>query len=205
MCPYWLEIAYDHLVKTEDIHNQLMSAKKANDETLMGDLLGQEFVSGMQTIMAGCIAFDSYYASIKDFSGVPESLRKKWKEKGTARYKQIAETLRRTFVIHKDTFKNLLKFLNQSFKLRDMAVHPKYGTDKPVLYPEVNIISDWRYSAFRYANAKAVVGSSLNIIYQTASQKKDDKKKELKGYCENLLIKLAPTLFKWEERYGKLF
>lgn len=205
MCPYWVEIAYEHLGKTEDIHNQLISAKNVNNEPLMGDLLQKEFISGMQSIMAGCIAIDSYYASIKDFAGIPESLKQTWREKGTARYKQIAETLKRTFIIPQDTFQKIREFLKQSFGLRDMAVHPKYGTDQPVLYPEINKISDWRYSAFRYANAKAVVGYSLSIIYQTASQKQDDKKQELKMYCENIVKKLDLTLSKWVEKYGKLF
>lgn len=205
MCPYWIEIAYEHLVRTEDIHNQLIAARNANNEQLMGDLLQMEFISGMQSIMAGCIAIDSYYASIKDFSEIPESLKKTWKENGTARYKQIAETLKRTFIFPQETFQKIREFLKQSFGLRDMAVHPKHGTDLPVLYPEINKISDWKYSSFRYANAKAVVGHSLMIIYQTASQKRNDKKQELILYCENLVKKLEPTLSKWVEKYGKLF
>ncbi len=205
MCPYWVEISYEHLGKTEDIHNQLISAKNSNNESLMGDLLQKEFTSGMQSIMAGCIAIDSYYASIKDFAGIPESLKQTWKKNGTARYIQIAETLKRTFIIPQDTFRKIRELLKQSFRLRDMAVHPKYGTDLPVVYPEINKISDWRYSAFRYANAKAVVGHSLSIIYQTASQKQDDKKQEKKIYCENLAKKLDPILSKWVEKYGKLF
>lgn len=205
MCPYWIEIAFALLKKTEDIHNQLISAKNDNNESLMGDLLQNEFTSGMQAIMAGCIAIDSYYASIKDFAVIPEDLAKTWKEKRTARYKQIAEILKRTFVIPQDMFLKIRKILKQSFDLRDMAVHPKYGTDQPVLYPEINKISDWRYSTFRYANAKAVVGHSLSIIYQTARQKQDKNKQVLKIYCENLVKELDPTLSKWVEKYGKLF
>ena len=32
MCPYWLEIAYEHLLKTESAHNELMSAKDEKDD-----------------------------------------------------------------------------------------------------------------------------------------------------------------------------
>jgi hypothetical protein len=205
MCHYWVEIAYDHLEKTEDIHNQLISAKQVNNEPLMGDLLQKEFVSGMQAIMAGCIAIDSYYASIKDFAGIPESLKQIWREKRTARYKQIAETLKRTFVIPPDTFQIIREILKQSFGLRDMAVHPKYVTDQPVLYPEINKITDWRYQAFCYANAKTLIGHSLSLIYQTARQKQADKKKALTIYCESIVKKLDPTLSKWMGKYGKLF
>lgn len=204
MCPYWLEIAYEHLRITEDIHNKLISATNNADEQLMGDLLQKEFISGMQSIMAGCIAIDSYYASIKDLSEIPKSIMQNWRKNGTARYKQIAETLKNTFNITNDTFDKIREFLKQSFDLRDRAVHPKYGTDLPVLYPEINKITDWRYSAYRYANAKAVVEMSLSIIYRTASIKHNDKKKELKIYCENLVQKLDPIRSKWLEKYGEL-
>jgi uncharacterized protein YutE (UPF0331/DUF86 family) len=132
-------------------------------------------------------------------------LAKTWKEKRTARYKQIAETLKRTFVIPQDIFLQIRDILKQSFDLRDMAVHPKYGTNQPVLYPEINKFTDWRYSTFRYANAKAIVGHALSIIYQTARQKQDTNKEELKSYCENLVKQLDPTLSKWEGNFGKLF
>lgn len=206
MSPYWIEVAYSHLRKTEDIHEQLIIAKDENNESLMGDLLQKEFISGMQAIMAGCIAIDSYYASIKDFAEIPEDLIKKWRQnRPTARYKQIAETLKRAFTIPQDLFLKIRKILEQSFKLRDMAVHPKNGNDLPVLCPEINKISDWRYSAFRYANAKAIVGHSLSVIYQTARQKHDSTNQSMKIYCEKLVLKLDPTLSKWVERYGKLF
>jgi hypothetical protein len=72
MVPYWVEIAYAHLRQTEDVHKQLMSAINDNNESFIGDLLQNEFTSGMQAIMAGCIAIDSYYASIKGFAKIPE-------------------------------------------------------------------------------------------------------------------------------------
>ncbi len=205
MCPYWIEIAYTQLRKTEDIHKQLILAKNDNNESLMGELLQKEFTSGMQAIMAGCIAIDSYYASIKDFAEIPADEVRKWRKNRTARYKQIADTLKRMFSIPPDVFLSIRKFLKQSFGLRDMAVHPKNSTELTVLYPEISKNTDWRYSAFRYANAKAVVGYSLSIIYQTARQEKGNKKHLSKTYCKNLVKSLEPTLSKWVEEYGELF
>jgi hypothetical protein len=89
--------------------------------------------------------------------------------------------------------------------LEGMAVHPKHGTDVPVLYPEINKITDWRYSAFRYANAKGVAGYSLSFILQTAQQKKDNKDKKLISYCDNLVKKIDPIYSKWINSYGELF
>lgn len=205
MSPYWLEIAYDNLIETEQTHEKLEAAVKEKKDPLVGELLQKEFVIGMQVVMAGCIAIDSYYASIKKFANIPEEVLSKWRTKPVARYAQIAETLKRVFFMPQDTFQQVRELLKQSFKLRDMAVHPKHGTDVPVLYPEINKITDWRYSAFRYANAKTVVGHSLSLILQTAQQKKDNKKQELITYCDNLVTKIDPTYSKWTKRYGELF
>lgn len=68
----------------------------------------------------------------------------------SARYKQIAETLKRAFPISEEMFLQVRQTLKELFFLRDKAVHPQSGTDIPVPYPEINRISDWRYSAFRY-------------------------------------------------------
>ena len=87
MCPYWLEIAYAHLEKTEEIHLKLIAANSGEDPNLIGKLLQEEFMSGMQTIMGACIAIDAYYASIKKFANIPNTLSQVWRKKGTARYK----------------------------------------------------------------------------------------------------------------------
>lgn len=205
MCPYWLEIAYDNLIETEKTHKKLEAALNEKNDSLIGELLQKEFVIGMQVVMAGCIAIDSYYASIKKFANIPEELLNKWRTKRTARYTQISETLKRVFFIPQDTFQQIRELLKQSFKLRDMAVHPKHGTDVPALYPEINKITDWRYSAFRFANAKGVAGHSLSLILQTAQQKKDNKNQELIAYCDNLVKKIDPIYSKWTNKYGELF
>jgi hypothetical protein len=205
MCPYWLDIAYDNLVAAEKIHNNLEAAVNDKNDSLVGELLQKEFLMGMQVVMDSCIAIDSYYASIKQFANIPEEILTKWKTNKIARSSQIAETLKRVFFIPQDVFQQIIVVLKQSFKLRDMAVHPKHGTDVPVLYPEIKKITDWRYSAFRYANAKNVAGFSLSFILQTAQQKKDNKDKKLISYCDNLVNKIDPIYSKWINSYGELF
>ena len=209
MCPYWLEIAYAHLEKTEEIHLKLIAANSGDDPNLIGELLQEEFMSGMQTIMGACIAIDAYYASIKKFANIPNKLSQVWKKKGTARYSQIAETLKRVFPIQQEMFLQIRQILKELFFLRDRAVHPHSGTDIPVPYPEIHRISDWRYSAFRYANAKIAVQHALSIIYYTAKkitiQDTEKDKQDLKKICEKVTEELAPTLNKWTERYGELF
>ena len=153
MCPYWLNIAWSSLLKTERYHRKIITPS----QNKLGEYLQKEFQVGMQTIMAACIAMDAYYASVKEFANIPEEVSKKWRENGTARYKQISETLKRVFVIPQDIFIQIRELIKQGFELRDRAVHPNSGTDLPVLHPEANVLSDWRFSTFRYVNAKAVV------------------------------------------------
>lgn len=205
MCPYWLEIAFEQLLLTEKIHKNILKEKNKSNQEPLGILLQKEFSLGMQTIMAACIAIDAYYASIKEYANIPEDLSKKWRENGTARYKQIAETLKRTFSIPQNTFLQIREVLHQCFDLRDRAVHPKAGTDQPVLHPEANLISDWRYSVFRYVNAKTVVGHAISIIYQTARQNKKSRSPGLETTCDKHKNEIEPILNRWVKKHGKLF
>ena len=205
MCPYWLNIAWSNLLKTERYHNKIIEQVEARSENKLGDYLQKEFQIGMQTIMAACIAMDAYYASVKQFSDIPENVVKKWRENKTARYKQVSETLKNVFVIPQETFLQIRELIKQGFELRDRAVHPKSGTDLPVLHPEANVVSDWRLSTFRYVNAKAVVGNMLSIIYQTSRQKVPQKKVSLSVATEKHKKEIDPLLKKWIKRYGKLF
>lgn len=205
MTPYWLEIAYQHLIITEAAHTELMEAKNAKDDEKIAQALQKEFVSGMQAIMSSGIAIDAYYASVKDHIELPEDLIKAWRENGTARYKQIAEVLKRAFPLSQESAGKLRDILKQNLKLRDKAVHPEHGTTAPLLHVELNKVSDWRYAVFRFYNAKAIVGLSLSIIYQIANTPLSDKHEGLKKYCEELIVNIDPILKVWIDKYGKLF
>jgi hypothetical protein len=65
MCPYWLGIAYDNLLEAEKIHYRLEAAVNDKNDPLVGELLQKEFMVGMQVVMAGCIAIDSYYLKFR--------------------------------------------------------------------------------------------------------------------------------------------
>lgn len=205
LCPYWLDIAFDHLLCTEKASKELMDAKEAEDDQRITNALGEEFIAGMQAIMASAIAMDSYYASVKEHIGIPKDLTRTWREKGTARYKQIAEILRRAFPMSQKSAKQLRDILKQNMSFRDKAVHPPSGTQAPAFHPELNKVTDWRYVTFRYYNAKAIVGLTLSIIAQTAGRPHKDKFEALRKYCETLMSRVEPMVKRWETRYGKLF
>lgn len=205
MCPYWLNIAWSNLLKTEQYHNKIVQQANSGSESKLGDYLQKEFQIGMQTIMAACIAMDAYYASIKPHSDIPDDVVKKWRENKTARYKQISETLKNVFTIPQNTFLQIRESIKQGFDLRDRAVHPKSGTDLPVRHPEANVLSDWRFSTFRFANAKAILGNMLSIIYQTSRQKISKEKVSLSVTSEKHKNEIDPLINRWVKRYGKLF
>ncbi len=205
MTPYWLRIAFQHLLSCELAHEKLINAKSNDDDEEIANALENEFSSGMQAIMASGIGIDAYYASVKEHIDISENMIKKWRENKTARFKQIAEILRRAFPLSQDVATKVRDILKQNLKFRDKAVHPEYGTTAPTLHVELNKVTDWRYAMFRFYNAKAIVGLSLSIIYQTASRPHTNKYNELQSYCEELVHNLNPILEEWTKKYGKLF
>ena len=119
LCPYWLEIAYDHLRCTEEASNQLLNAKKEQNDERIADALKAEFTEGMQTIMASAVAMDAYYANAKERIAIPDELIQTWRKNGTARYRQIAEALRRAFLMSEDSAKQIRVILKQNFGFRE--------------------------------------------------------------------------------------
>lgn len=204
MTPYWLNIAYQHLKATEIIHKKLMLAKEEKNDSLIGEFLKKESSSGMQAIMASGIAIDAYYASVKEHVKIPKSTAEAWKKNSTARYKQISEVIRMGFGLSASSSKSLREILKQNLTFRDKAVHPSAGTAKPFLHVELNKVTDWRYATFRLDNAKVIYGLTLSVIFQTVSKPSDKTPKSLRNYSDSLVVKLKPSLRKWERKYGKL-
>lgn len=205
LCPYWLDISFEHLLCAERANDDLMVAKEAQNNEQIAKALQAEFTAGMQAIMASAVAMDAYYASVKDRIDLPKDLSRVWRQKGTARYKQIAEVLRRAFPMPQKNAKRLRDIIKQNMSFRDKAIHPSSGATAPALHAELNKVTDWRYATFRYNNAKVITGVTLSIIAQTARLKDKIKFDALRTYCNQLIQKIEPTVQNWEERYGKLF
>ncbi|AMK76037.1 MULTISPECIES: hypothetical protein [Methylomonas] len=81
MTPYWLNIAYKHLISTEVTHKKLMLVKAEENNRLIGECLKKEYSSGMQAIMASGIAIDAYYASVKEHVKIPKDQVDAWQKK----------------------------------------------------------------------------------------------------------------------------
>jgi hypothetical protein len=205
LCPTWLDIAHEQLLVAELASADLLKAKDAQDNEGIAKALSKESCTGMQVIMASSVAMDAYYANLKEYIAIPQSLSSRWREKGTARYKQIAEVIRRASPMNAQSAKQLRDILRQNTDFRDKAVHPLAGTTAPALHAELNKVTDWRYAAFRFYNAKAIAGLTLSIIIQTARKPNERRFPALAEYCKKLVAELAPRLSRWESRYGKLF
>jgi hypothetical protein len=204
LCPYWMEIALIHLEDSEQAYTRLIEGKKSQDEEAIASALSDDFTAGMQTIMACAIALDAYYASIKERAKLPPEIIQGWRKKKTARYKQVAELFRRAFKIKKEPANNLREILKQIFSFRDRAVHPASGTTAPILHPELNKVSDWRYATFRYFNASSITKATLSILDQT-SGKTEKANEQIESYCQTLSGSIETIIKRWEDRYGNLY
>jgi hypothetical protein len=193
------------LLNTENASADLLRARDARDDQEIGAALQAEFVSGMQTIMASAIAIDAYYASLKDLVQLPVSLTDSWRKNRTARNRQIAEVIRLVFRLNAAEAKHLSDILGETMIFRDKAVHPPAGTIEPALHPELNKVTDWRFSAFRLYNAKAIAGTTLGIIAQTARRPPERGAKALIDYCKTVMLNVEPMVERWQARYGPLF
>ncbi|SFJ26676.1 hypothetical protein SAMN04488082_102156 [Desulfomicrobium apsheronum] len=156
MVPHWLDISLRHLLNTEQSHDGLMQSKNEKNNTNISRYLEDEFRNGMQTIMSSAIAIDAYYSAIKGHVEISNDIIKKWRENGTARYKQIAHVIAIGFNAENFLVKNIRRALKDIFRYRDLAVHPEFSSAPPALHVELNKVSDWRYAAFRFASAKII-------------------------------------------------
>lgn len=100
-----------------------------------GEINNDELQASMICIAAAAFALDAIYAEQREV--VPEKDRKKWLENGTARWKQIYETLRRAFTLSRG-LRDEVEWLFEREELgRDFLVHPdakfRDAADHPLL------------------------------------------------------------------------
>jgi hypothetical protein len=203
MCALWLRIALDHLDKSVEAHDQAIKASQVNDDQALGAALEAECVAGMLAIAAAAFALDAFYAALKDRSirvaRIPVSVGKR----GSTRYRIIAEAMRREFRIGPQGMSNLRQALREVFRFRDYAVHPRGDFAIPVLKPEVNKLTEWRYVSFGAPSARGAVRAALAILEQIVERPRNPSR-ELATYLNGLQAELGPLAARWRARYGLL-
>lgn len=204
MYVYWLEIAFGHLLIAEEAHAELLAVWDTNDPDLTGPPLEREFSSSMQCLTAAVVAIDAFYAVARDHIPVAPDEVEAWRRNRTSRPRVIAEVLRRGFLMGPKTFAKVRSSLVQAFEWRDWAVHPPAGYNKPVRYDELHVGTEWRFVAYRCANAKAVLGLALSLVAQLLERPRPEHA-ALAEHCQGMVAVMAPLVEKWEGRYGQLY
>jgi len=128
--------------------------------------LMRECRAGMVAISAAAFALDNFYSIVQRFCPGFTELRKEFERAGTARHAQISETLRRTFQVRSEEERRLRATIQEIFKFRDWAVHPPAEFRDPIRHDFFDVGVEWRFVAFRAANAVAATRNSTSLIDQ---------------------------------------
>jgi hypothetical protein len=164
MWPYWLAEAVSAAIAAAEIAPTITPALVAADSAEAGRLMVAELRASMRALTSSAFAIDAFYASVKGRSPVhPEQTV--WDEKGTARHKQVAATLRYHLqVTDNDASSELSKRVKEMFRFRDWAVHPGSHFKEPVYREDVDAGVDWHFMAFRASNAVASVAKTVQLL-----------------------------------------
>lgn len=200
---HWLSIAYEHVLETEVHSKNVMLHHEANDPILKAEAMESEFRSAMQACTSAAIAIDAFYATVKNYISIPTNLTKVWRDKRTARYKQIAETFRVGFNIKPEPSKNLRHILKQVNEWRDLAVHPSGSFTKPMYHPDLKVATEWRFVYYRFFNAKNLYRGCLSVISALCGVE-ISKNKHLEKYLVDIKPKIEELVQKYEEKYGSM-
>jgi hypothetical protein len=94
---------------------------------------------------------------------------------------------------------NLRHSVREVFKFRDYAVHPPAGFALPVLMPEINKTTEWRFLSFGAPSAQSAVRASLAILVQVI-ERPSKPNKDVVSYIDEL----RPGLAELSARSGHL-
>ena len=203
MSPVWLEPAVAHLATARVAHEDVLATLKVGDDEQLAEAMDREFRASMQAIVASATAMDALYASAKDCINLPESLTARWREKGTARWKQVAEVLRRAFRVKPgEGARNLRQALKELYHYRDMAVHPSSAAAQVVLHPDLGQGTDWRFVTFSYSNALQLVWVGVGFTHSLISHLDGRETEKTKSLADGLKVALDGLFVLWEAEYG---
>ncbi len=177
VCPTWCELAMRHVEAAKAAAEARKIAWQTAEDTPAANdakamTLEKEFEASMQAVMAAAIAVDALYAVLQEYIEVPDELLKKWRERRTARYSQVAEVIRRAFNLKRNGVRLLLENLKKIYRLRDLAVHPSGKVQEAVLHPELGVGVEWRFVYFRAETSEGAVNAATAIVRDLAFQGK---------------------------------
>lgn len=169
MWPYWLREAIDAAtlaVESSDAIPPLYAEFEAGNvtEDELDALAESELIATMRAIGASAFAIDAFYAAVKARS--PQHPDEPvWKKKGTARHKQVTETLFYHLKIKNQTTRKEIRHrVSKIYEFRDRAVHPSSDFKPAIHRPDLNVGLDQAFTIFRRENAVMATGMTVNIL-----------------------------------------
>ena len=189
VCPTWIQIAKRHLDSALIAKANREIAWQGTDEGLKVQTLEAEFEASMQAIMAAAISWDATYAVLQEQGIIHPSVKEQWRKNRTARYIQIAETVRQAFSLKPKGASGFRANIKEIYRCRDLAVHPSGKIDAPMLHPELNLGMEWRFVYFSAKNAELLVLSAAEMLWELAHNGKS-KYQQITEYQKALVARL---------------
>lgn len=203
MCPIWCDLAVGHVEAARVCRICTIQAWETISDDTFATALIAEAAASMQALVAAAIAIDALYAGIKDCYVLPDEVVTAWKRNGTARFKQVAELLRRALQIKPRQAVLVRKALQHIYEFRDWSVHPPARAREPLRHPSFGAVMEWRLATFTYQNARELVRATLSLCSQAAVKGKDGDDR-LKNYCTGLDRLLNDPVARWIATFGDL-
>lgn len=194
-CIPWAAITLQHRRTALEARERRIAAFEQEDDGVSrGASLEDEFSTSMQTIVSAAICIDALYDQVARVTDVAESTRKAWKSNKTARYKQVAETLRTAFEVHGEKFERLRRRLHVIYTLRDAAVHPSMKPQLPRLHPDHDVAMAWHLVEYRGDVADGVACRTMDVLWDFTHQDKlrSEKLQKLMGSLKVRLEQILP-------------
>jgi hypothetical protein len=198
--PYWIRVAMRNEIDSQLAHDQLLLAIEAEDEANKAGLLLAEFEASMVAVTSAAFSVDAFYASVKERAPVDQSVQDAWLSNGTARHKQIAETLRLSFELGDDVFEQMRVQLRDLYRFRDWAVHPPAEFRQPQMHRDIGSGVEWRFVAFTAENARAATNAAVRIVVHTLRRPRA-KHAGLKDWAPGQVKRMEPIVKEWLQRY----
>jgi hypothetical protein len=203
MCALWLRVAMDQLEDSMAAQTAAIEASRAGDDQELGKHLEAECTAGMLAICSAAFGLDAIYAALKDRSprvaGIPTSMTKR----RSARFKIVAEALRREFRIGPKGIMQVHNILKEVYRFRDQAVHPKGAFALPVLKAEINKVTEWRFVSFGAPSARTAVRATVALLAQGVERPRNANA-EVAAYLKGLTPELQTLAARWRATYGLL-
>lgn len=203
MCALWLRTSLDQLDRAAAANSAAVHASTVGNDQLLAASLEAECVAGMLTICATAFALDAFYAALKDQSPRVARIPIARGRHRSAQYTIVAEALRREFRVGGAGLMNLRRALRDIFRFRGYAVHPRAEFTLPVLKPEINRITEWRFVSFGAPSARNALRAGLAILVQLAARPRQPSER-LSVYLNGLRPELETLAARWRSTYGLL-